>query len=508
VTEERGIQRGRIATIGWIAAPVLAVASALALPSDYVDAAGELVVLDSGARATAAVAVWMAVWWLTEAIPVYATALLPLALLPLAGATTMKAAATPYAHPLIFLFLGGFLIAVAMQRWGLDRRVALSTLRFVGARPAHVVGGFMVVTAGTSMWVSNTATSVMMLPIALGVIELAGSSEPETVDAAAAVRRQRNFAVCLLLGIAYAASIGGVGTLVGTPPNLFLASFAESQLGREISFARWMGVGIPLVAVFLPLCWWLLTRVLHPLGRDPLPGASERVAAEHAALGPLSRGEWLVLGVFLLTATGWLLRPLLVELEIGGSRPFAGLSDTGVAMIGALLLFVLPVDRRLRTFGLDWETATQLPWGILLLFGGGLSLASAIDAAGLGAFLGSLVAGLEGAPAVLLTAAVVSLVIFLTELTSNTATAATLLPILAGLAPGLGIDPLALVVPAAVAASCAFMLPVATPPNAVVFGSGFIAIAEMARVGIWLNLVGVVLITALTYALVIPLLGG
>jgi sodium-dependent dicarboxylate transporter 2/3/5 len=506
--EERGRQRGRIATIGWLAAPVLAVVAALALPPDYVDAGGERVPLGPAARATAAVAVWMAVWWLTEAIPIYATALLPLALFPVSGATTMKAAATPYAHPLIFLFLGGFLIALGMQRWGLDRRVALSMLRLVGARPAFVVGGFMAVTAGASMWVSNTATSVMMLPIALGVIDLAEPTGPGAASARGSASQQRSFAVCLLLGIAYGASIGGVGTLVGTPPNLFLASFAESQLGREISFARWMGVGIPLVAIFLPLTWWLLTRVLHPLGDAPLPGVGERVAAEHAALGPLSRGERLVLGIFLLTAAGWLLRPILVGLEIGGAQPFAGLTDTGVAMLGALLLFVLPVDLRTRTFGLDWQATGQLPWGILLLFGGGLSLASAIDGAGLGAFLGSLVGGLAGISSVLITAAVVTLVIFLTELTSNTATAATLLPILAGLAPGLGIDPFALVVPAAVAASCAFMLPVATPPNAVVFGAGYIAVAEMARVGIWLNLVGVALITALTYAAVIPLLGG
>jgi len=490
---------GRIATVGWFAAPLLAIAAAAALPDHYATPSGELVELGTTARATAAVGVWMAVWWLTEAIPIYATALLPLALFPLSGATSMQAAARPYAHPLIFLFLGGFLIALAIQRWGLDRRIALSMLRWVGARPARIVGGFMAVTAGLSMWVSNTATAVMMLPIALGVIELAEETDSHGT-------RSREFATCLLLSVAYAASIGGVGTLVGTPPNLFLASFAETHLGREISFVRWMAVGLPLVAVFLPATWLLLTRVLHPLGDAPLEGTAERVARDHEALGALGRGERIVLVVFGLTAAGWLLRPLLVGIEIAGWAPLAGLTDAGVAMLGALSLFAIPVDWRERVFALDWKSTQHLPWGILLLFGGGLSLANAIDAAGLGAYLGSLVAGLDGVSPVLLTAIVVTLVIFLTEITSNTATAATLLPILAGIAPALGVSPFALAVPAAIAASCAFMLPVATPPNAVVFGSERITIAQMVRAGIGLNLLGIVLITALTYAAVLPLL--
>ncbi|MDH3297022.1 MAG: DASS family sodium-coupled anion symporter [Gemmatimonadota bacterium] len=459
-------------------------------------------VFAQAARATAGVGVWMAAWWLTEAISIYATALLPLALLPLTGARTVLEAASPYGHPLIFLFMGGFLLALTMQRWGFDRRVALSTLRFAGARPRHIVAGFMAVTAGLSMWVSNTATAVMMLPIAISVIHVAEAG-PDQRD-----RPIPSFAVCLLLGIAYAASIGGVGTLIGTPPNLFLASFIESHLGQEISFVRWMAVGVPFVALFLPITWWLLTHVLHPLDEQPLAGVEDRVADAHAALGRWSRGERITASVFLATAVAWLLRPVLVTLEIGDARPLAGLSDTGIAIAAALVLFATPVDWRRGVYALDWPTAVRLPWGILVLFGGGLSLAGAIEHTGLGAFLGTQVGGLAGIPPLVLTAFVAGLVIFLTELTSNTATTATFLPILAGLAPALGVEVLVLIVPAAIAASCAFMLPVATPPNAVVFGSERITLPQMARAGVWLNLIGIVLITLLTYAIVVPVLLG
>jgi len=442
----------------------------------------------------------MAAWWLTEAISIYATALLPLALLPVTGARTVLETASPYGHPLIFLFMGGFLLALTMQRWGFDKRVALSTLRFVGARPRYIVAGFMAVTAGLSMWVSNTATAVMMLPIAISVIHVAEAGHDQRD------RPIPGFAVCLLLGIAYAASIGGVGTLIGTPPNLFLASYIQSHLGQEISFVRWMAVGVPFVALFLPITWWLLTHVLHPVGQQPLAGVEERVGEAHAALGRWTRGERITATVFLATAMAWLLRPALVTLEIGGARPLAGLSDTGIAIAAALVLFATPVDWRRGVYALDWPTAVKLPWGILVLFGGGLSLAGAIEHTGLGAFLGTQVGGLAGVPPLVLTAIVAGLVIFLTELTSNTATTATFLPILAGLAPALGVEVLVLIVPAAIAASCAFMLPVATPPNAVVFGSERITLPQMARAGVWLNIIGIALITLVTYAVVVPVL--
>jgi sodium-dependent dicarboxylate transporter 2/3/5 len=471
--------------------PLLAALVWLLLPGSYTSISGEVVALGDGGRAAAALAIWMATWWLSEAIPVYATALLPLVLLPPFGAASMREAAAPYAHELIFLFMGGFLIARAMEKSGLHRRVALSVLGLAGERPGRVVAGFMAVTALLSMWVSNSATAIMMLPVALSVIEMVERQAPAGAST-------RNFSVAMLLGIAYAASIGGIATPIGTPPNLFLLSFIKDSLGREISFVRWMGVGVPLVAVFLPTAWWLLTKVLYPMRFDRIEGGRQRIAQARAQLGPMSRAEWTVAAVFGAAALAWVTRPLL---------PVPGLTDAGIAMGAAMLLFVWPIDWRAGEFALDWETASRLPWGVLLLFGGGLSLAAAIRVNGVGEMLGSEVSAFAGAPSLVLVLAVVVLIIFLTELTSNTATTATFIPILAALAPGLGLDPLLLIVPAAIAASCAFMLPVATPPNAVVFGSGRIQIPEMSRAGFWLNWIGVVLVTALAYGVAMPLLG-
>ncbi len=475
--------------VGLAAGPLLAALTWAGLPDTYVDASGESAWLGPAGRASAATAVWMATWWMTEAIPVYATALLPLALLPLGGARTIREAASPYGHELIFLFMGGFVLALAMQRWALDRRIALLTLRIVGTQPRRVVAGFMAITAILSMWVSNTATAVMMLPIALSVVALA-----ERESAA-----DPNLALCLLLGIAYAASIGGIGTLIGTPPNLFLASFATRELGVEITFVGWMAVGLPLVAVFLPITWYALTHWLYPIRLERVEGGARLAREAFDELGPVKRGEWITLVVFLATATSWILRPWLVEIEVGGRKPLEGLSDAGIAMIAAVSLFALPVDPSRRIFTMDWETAVKLPWGLLILFGGGLSLAAALRANGVGELLAAQVGGLAGVPPLLIIVCVTALMIFLTELTSNTATTAALVPIFAGLAPALGLEPLALAVPAAVAASCAFMLPVATPPNAVVFGSGYVTIPQMCRAGIWLNALGIGLIPALTW---------
>jgi sodium-dependent dicarboxylate transporter 2/3/5 len=503
VSGASGPGRSRSKRAGFVAGPVLAVLTYAALPEVYTNASGETVEVTRAACATAGVAAWMAVWWLTEAIEIYATALLPLVLLPLLGATSMKAAAAPYAHDLIFLFMGGFLIGLTMERWGLQRRLALTTLGLAGDRPAGIVAAFLGVTALLSMWVSNTATAVMMLPVGLSVIELVDRQIGGESREARATRR--NFALCLLLAIAYGASIGGIGTPVGTPPNLFLVSFMKANLGREVSFVRWMGVALPLIAVFLPITWWMLTRVLYPIRIRRIEGSAALVRRSLADLGPMGPGERVTLAVFALAAGLWVTRPLLMQLEVGGLRPLAGLSDAGIAMLAALLLFVTPVTRG-GSFALDWPTAVRLPWGILVLFGGGLSLAATIQAVGLGELIGAQAVALAGTPTWLIVAGVVTAMVFLTELTSNTATTATLIPILAALAPGLGVAPELLIVPAAIAASCAFMLPVATPPNAIIFGSGHITIPEMSRAGFWLNWIGVVLVTALTYAVVIPLL--
>jgi sodium-dependent dicarboxylate transporter 2/3/5 len=503
--------RSRHQDVGLAAGPILAAATALALPESYLDSAGDVLPFGAAGRATAALAAWMAVWWLSEAIPIYATALLPLAVLPLLGAASMMQAAAPYAHELIFLFMGGFLIALAMERWGLHRRVALTVLRFVGDRPTRVVGGFMLVTALLSMWVSNTATAIMLLPVATSVIGLvarqygAASAEEAITDPASPLR---NFALCLLLGIAYGASIGGVGTPIGTPPNVLVLSFMKSHLGREISFVRWMAMAIPLVVIFLPLAWWILTRLIYPIRFSHIEGGGALVRQKLHELGPIGHAERVVMAVFALTGAAWIARPLLQSVSLGGTKPLAGLSDSGIAMLAAMILFVVPASRKPHQFVLDWETALKLPWGILILFGGGLSLAAAIQANGVGELVASQVAGLAGTPAWMVVLAVVTLIVFLTELTSNTATAATFVPILAALAVGLGIEPVLLVVPAALAASCAFMLPVATPPNAVVFGSGLVRIPEMSRAGFWLNWIGIALISALAYTLLLPMLGS
>lgn len=485
-----------------MAGPLLAVALWLALPEG--DVGG--VAFGPAGRATAALAVWMAVWWLSEAFPIEATALLPLVVLPLSGAGTVREAAAPYAHPLIFLFMGGFFLAVTMERWGLHRRIAFVALRLVGERPEAMVGGFMGVAAVLSMWVSNSATTIMMLPVAVSVVGLVARQLGVAEDPRAGDSAVHPFAISLLLGVAYGASIGGIGTPIGTPPNLFLLSYVRDHLDREISFVRWMGVALPLVAVFLPITWWLLTRRLFPAGFARIEGGRELVTRSLAELGPMHRGERVTLAVFTLAAVLWVGRPLLSAWTVAGHRPLAGLSDAGIAMLAALLLFVTPVDRRARVFALDWDTARAIPWGVLILFGGGLSLAAAMQSNGVGELLASRVEGFAGLPSLAVVLAVVTGIVFLTELTSNTATTATLVPILAGVATGLGLEPLLLVVPAAIAASCAFMLPVATPPNAVVFGSGWVGIPEMSRAGLWLNGIGIMLVTLLTYAVAMPLL--
>lgn len=503
----------RLRTIGLLTGPLTAAVAYALLPETYRNAAGAEVAFTPAGRATFAAMIWMAVWWLTEAVDIEVTALLPLALFPLAGVRTIAQAAAPYASDLIFLFMGGFVLALAMQRWGLDRRIALRTLRVVGARPRNVVGGMMLVTAALSMWVSNTATAAVMLPIALSVIRLAEAGRAE-----AGATPDRPFALSLLLGIAYGASIGGMVTLIGSPPNGILAQFMRTELGRDIGFARWLAIGGPVGLVLLPVAWWLLVVVLYPPRDVAIAGGPAWFDAELRGLGAMSRGERIVLLVFALTALAWLARPWLVLWSPGGDwRPLAGLSDAGVAILAALALFVLPagghppgappdVDPRGVRL-IDWATAERLPWGVLVLFGGGLSLAAAVQANGVAEFIGAQAGWLRDLPPLVLVLAVTVAVIFLTELTSNTATTATLVPVLAALAVGMGIAPELLIVPATLAASCAFMLPVATPPNAIVFGSGAITLPEMARAGLWLNLVGIGLITGLLYSVILPLLG-
>ena len=471
----------RISWAGFFAGPLAALLLYHLLPGP--EAGG----LGAAGRATAAIGVWMALWWMTEAIPLAATALLPVVLFPLAGVLPAAQALRPFASEIVFLFMGGFMIGLAMQRWALHTRIALGIVRLVGTAPRRLVAGFMLATAVLSLWISNTAATVMLLPVGLSTLELL-RRHLDAEDPAVA-RALRNLGTCLMLGIAYGASIGGLGTLIGSPPNLVLANYARAELGQDITMLDWMRIGMPLVAILLPLTWLYLTRWVFPVELQVPATVRAEIHDELGRLGPMGRGERIVLAVFSATALGWIFRPQLAALT-----GIDGLSDTVIAMCGALLLFLIPVDWRRRVFALDWDTAQKLPWGILLLFGGGLSLAAAISANGVDAWLASGFSGLAGVKALWVLLAAAALVIFLTELSSNTAVANTFIPILAAAAIGIGIDPMPVLFAAALAATCAFMLPVATPPNAIVFSSGLVSIGQMLRAGFGLNLLAIVAI--------------
>lgn len=460
----------------------------------------------------AAVATLMAILWVTEAIPLPITALLPVALLPLltGGRLSVAQVTAPYAQDVIFLFLGAFLLAQAVQAWGLHRRFALHTLLWVGSSPRRLAGGFMLASAFLSLWVSNTATTVMMLPIAMSVTQVCRDRMQRVegapgADSDAAAR----FSTCLLLCTAYGASIGGIGTLVGTPPNALLAGFMRREYNVDLSFVKWLGVGLPLVGVFLPVAWFVLTHLMFRLPRRTVLAQRDFFRAELAKMGPVSTAERMVLVVFALAAATWIFRPLIVEIRwFGGSHPLAGLSDAGIAIGAATILFLLPTRSAGRWVSLlTWKEAATLPWGVLMLFGGGLSLASAIESGGVASLIAGGVGALRGCPPWILVLLVTAVVVFLTELTSNTATTATFLPILGAAAVGLNMHPLLMTMPAAIGASCAFMLPVATPPNAIVFGSGEVTIGQMCRAGLWLNLIAITLIMMLMYGVVVPSFG-
>lgn len=481
-----GVQRV-VSLVGLGLGPLLAILVALALPDKVAGAEGPIEI-SAAARVTASVAALMAVWWLTEAIPLSATALLPLALMPLLGARSIGDAAAPYANPVIFLFLGGFMLGLAMERWGLHKRIALVIISAVGTGPKSIIAGFMVATALLSAFVSNTATVIMLLPIATSVL----STLPVKDDAPAGARNR--FATCLVLAIAYAASIGGVATLIGTPPNAVLAGFVQERGEYQLGFGEWMLHATPLVLVLLPLAFFLLTGPLFRI-HGAVGGSRSAIRDELRVLGPMKPGEWAVLIIFTMTASLWMFQDLIMKLP-GMSRWGVSLSDAQIAMFAAVALFVTPVDRKWRTFAMDWDTATRAPFGILLLFGGGLSLAAAVSASGLDTAIGQQFVALKGMPVWVIVLALCLMVTFLTELTSNTAVTTALLPVLAAAGTALGIDDAYLLLPAAVSASCAFMLPVATPPNAVAFASGHVTIAQMARTGILLNVLFACVITA------------
>ena len=437
------------------------------------------------AHKTAALFLLMGVWWATEAVPVPVTALVPLATFPVLGIVDIQAAANPYANKTIYLFFGGFLLATAIQKWDLHKRIALFVLENVGSNGASLVLGFMVTAALISMWVMNTATTIMLLPIGLAVITVVketvkGLSEEET----------ENFQLSLLLGIAYGATIGGMSTLIGTGPNGMLAAFMSDNYNLDISFVDWMKVGVPLSAVMLPSSWLILTRVIYPVKFETSQETTDLLATMKQELGSFDGPEVKVFFVFVATALAWMFRTVIDDIP-----GLTGLSDAGIAMISALLLFLLPSGHEQKKGPLlEWQDAQEnVPWGLLVLFGGGLSLANAVQSTGLAIWIGNLIP--SDISIVLIVILVVTLIIFLTELTSNMATTATFLPVVAALAIQSEFDPILVTAAVALAASCAFMLPVATPPNAIVFGSGLIKVPQMAKAGFLLNVLGIIVVS-------------
>ena len=437
------------------------------------------------AHKTAALFLLMGVWWATEAVPVAVTALVPLALFPMLGIVDIQSAANPYANKTIYLFFGGFLIATAIQKWDLHKRIALFVLEYAGSNGASLILGFMLTAALISMWVMNTATTIMLLPIGLAVITVVKETVKGLSD-----QEIESFQLALLLGIAYGATIGGMSTLIGTGPNGMLAAFMADNYDLDISFVDWMKVGVPLSAVMLPCSWLILTRLIFKVEFETSQETKNLLSTMKQELGKFEGAEFKVFVVFVLTALTWMLRTVLDDIN-----GLEGLSDAGIAMISALFLFLLPSgDKVKRGALLEWKDAQEnVPWGLLVLFGGGLSLANAVQATGLAVWMGNLIP--QGISIVLIVILVVTMIIFLTELTSNMATTATFLPVVAAIAIQSDFNPVLVTAAVALAASCAFMLPVATPPNAIVFGSGLIRVPQMARAGFLINVLGIMVVS-------------
>lgn len=436
------------------------------------------------AWSTAAVGLWMAVWWATEAVPVPVTAFLPIVTFNVLGIASLRESTVSYAHPIIYLFLGAFILALAVERWNLHKRIALTILTHTGTEGRRLIGGFMIVSALLSMWMTNTTTTMMLMPIAISVVKVITDNNDGLSD-----KMRKDFRIAMLLGLAYAATIGGLSTLIGTPPNALLAAFLTDNYDINISFASWMMVGVPVMLIMLPLSWVLLTKLVYKVDIPKSDAAHQELCKMKTELGKISRPEKRVAVVFLCVILLWILRRPLTELF-----DLNGLTDAGIVMTAALFLFLLPSGNSSQPQLMTWHDVNRLPWGVLILFGGGLSLAAAVSGSGLAQWLGESLAPLGAFGIIPLVLAATCLVIFLTELTSNLATAATFLPVMGAIALESGISPLMLCIPITLAASCAFMLPVATPPNAIVFASGMITIPNMIRAGAILNLVGMILL--------------
>ena len=464
--------------LGFILGPILFVVI-LYLPFDLVTPKIDTVI---------AVAIWMIVWWITEAVSISVTALIPLALFPLLGIGDIKSVASNYANPIVYLFFGGFVIALALEKVQLHKRIALSILKITGTKANGIILGFMIATGLMSMWISNTASTVVMLPIAVSVIQLLID------DADGFTKNDRNFALSIMLGIAFGANIGGVATLIGTPPNSVMLAFLNETYNMDIGFFQWMKMGVPFAVVMMTITFFVITRIFFPNHLGNIGKSEHIIQNELDKLGAISKSEKIVLTIFLLTAASWMLRSQLNLL-----LPGISLTDTTISVIAALLMFIIPTDFKKGNFPLNWEDTSRLPWGILILFGGGLALASGLADSGFIDMIGNYISSQENWSVWVVIAVLIFLMLFMTELMSNVALVTILVPLVVGIAIGMDVPILQMVIPVTLASSCAFMLPMATPPNAIVFASGHVRVDQMARIGIVLNLISVGLLFALAY---------
>lgn len=455
---------------GLIGGLLLAALTILMMPND----------LNTAARLTAGVVVLMGTWWMTEAVPIPVTALLPLVLFPAMGIAGIDDVANSYANDTLFLFLGGFMIALGMQKWNLHRRIALRIVLLVGTRPTRLIAGLMIATALLGMWVSNTATAMMMIPLGMSVVAL--------VEAQPGVKDNSRFGVGLMLGIAYSATLSAFGTIVASPGNVFVVAYIEENFGYRITFLQWMMFGLPLAAVFMLLGWFVITKVLWKPELEEIPGGRQLIADELRSLGKMSAGEALVLVIFLATALSWIFVPVIFE------DPWA--TDPVIAMIAGILVFMIPARPGDGVMLMDWETANKTPWGTMILVGGGLALSAQIMSSGLSEWIGESLTALGGLPVWFLIPAVVLLMLILTEFTSSMASITAFVPLVAGIAVSLGQDPVVIAIMVTQACQSAFMLPVASIPNAIAYGTGSVNIQQMVRTGIVFNLLGLVLVSA------------
>lgn len=441
-----------------------------------------------------AIAAWMVIWWITETVSISVTALLPLTIFPLLGVMDMKAVAASYGSPIVFLFFGGFVMALALEKVNLHKRIALNIVRLTGTSPNKVILGFMLATAFLSMWISNTATTVVMLPIALSVISLLINDEDGFTQG------DKYFALSIMLGIAFAANVGGISTIIGTPPNTVMIGFVENTYNMEISFLKWMMMGVPFSCIMIFIIYVVLVKVVYPNRLDALHNSKDVIQEELEKLGPIQKTEKRVLIIFVITMFLWIFRTY-----VNAYVPFITLSDAGISMLAAFTLFAFPFQFNKGDFILEWKDTVKLPWGILILFGGGLALASGLASAGVIDYIGDIVANNKGFSTLLISALLVIIMLFMTELMSNVALVAIFAPVVAGIALGLDQPMMHILIPVTMASSCAFMLPMATPPNAIVFASGYIKVHEMAKAGFILNIISIVIII-IFMTTIIPLL--